>query len=113
MLCTFPVPQFSVLFLHFFLLYPVVVIDSMEWDDITAGVGAYVEEFYEEQNFTFKVEAKRASKQYPMTSPEICAPVFLFIGRFTASCTCAAPAAARQAVKPRNQFRSPGCTPKN
>nr|MDE7300232.1 tRNA 4-thiouridine(8) synthase ThiI [Lachnospiraceae bacterium] len=41
---------------------PVVVIDSMEWGDITSGVGAYIEEFYEDRNFTFKVEAKRASK---------------------------------------------------
>ncbi len=57
----------------------------MEWDDITAGVGAYVEEFYEEQNFTFKVEAKRASKQYPMTSPEICAEMGAYLlGRFPA-----------------------------
>ncbi len=64
---------------------PVVVIDSMEWDDITGGVGAYVEEFYEEQNFTFKVEAKRASKQYPMTSPEICAEMGAYLlGRFPA-----------------------------
>lgn len=51
---------------------PVVVIDSTEWEDITKGVCEYVDQFYSEKNFTFKVEAKRANKQYPMTSPEIC-----------------------------------------
>ncbi len=51
---------------------PVVVIESTEWEQITTGVVAYVEKFYPEKNFTFKVEAKRANKQYPMTSPEIC-----------------------------------------
>lgn len=52
---------------------PVVVIDSTEWDTITRGTGDYMEQFYPDRHFTFKVEAKRASKQYPMTSPEICA----------------------------------------
>lgn len=51
---------------------PVVVIDSTDWEDITAGTGNYIEQFYEDKNFTFKVEAKRASKLYPLTSPEIC-----------------------------------------
>ena len=51
---------------------PVVVIESTEWEQITEGVIDYVEKFYPEKNFTFKVEAKRANKQYPMTSPEIC-----------------------------------------
>ena len=51
---------------------PVVVIESTEWEQITAGVIDYVDKFYPEKNFTFKVEAKRANKQYPMTSPEIC-----------------------------------------
>lgn len=52
---------------------PVVVIESTNWEDITEGTGRYVEQFYENKDFTFKVEAKRASKLYPITSPEICA----------------------------------------
>ena len=51
---------------------PVVVIDSIDWDTITNGVREYVEEMYPDRHFTFKVEAKRADKQYPLTSPEIC-----------------------------------------
>jgi thiamine biosynthesis protein ThiI len=51
---------------------PVVVIDSSEWDTLTKGVGDYVEAMYPDRNFTFKVEAKRADKNYALTSPEIC-----------------------------------------
>lgn len=58
---------------------PVVVIDSMDWDVITAGTADYLKQFYQERNFTFKVEAKRADKKYPMTSPEICAKMGAFL----------------------------------
>lgn len=51
---------------------PVVVIDGSDWETLTKGVGDYVEKMYPDRHFTFKVEAKRADKQYPMTSPEIC-----------------------------------------
>lgn len=51
---------------------PVVVIDETDWGTITTKVGEYVDQFYEDKNITFKVEAKRSNKQYPMTSPEIC-----------------------------------------
>ena len=34
-----------------------------------------MEEMYPQKNFTFKVAAKRADKQYPITSPEICAKI--------------------------------------
>ncbi|WP_066717535.1 tRNA uracil 4-sulfurtransferase ThiI [Clostridium sp. Marseille-P299] len=51
---------------------PVVVIDETDWETITTKVGEYVDQFYEDKNITFKVEAKRSNKQYPMTSPEIC-----------------------------------------
>lgn len=52
---------------------PVVVIDGTDWDSLEKGVGDYVEAMYPDRHFTFKVEAKRADKQYPLTSPEICA----------------------------------------
>lgn len=52
---------------------PVVVIDTTDWDKITEAVLSYVDSFYTDKNFTFKVEAKRADKRYPVTSPEMCA----------------------------------------
>ena len=51
---------------------PVAVIESSEWEELTKGVGDYVEKMYPDRNFTFKVEAKRADKNYSLTSPEIC-----------------------------------------
>jgi len=51
---------------------PVVVVESTDWDVITDEALAYVERFYENKDFTFKVEAKRADKRYPITSPEMC-----------------------------------------
>jgi len=51
---------------------PVVVIDSSDWGVLTQAMGDYVEAMYPDRNITFKVEAKRADKRYPMTSPEIC-----------------------------------------
>ncbi len=51
---------------------PVAVIESSEWEELTQGVGNYVEKMYEDRDFTFKVEAKRADKKYKFTSPEIC-----------------------------------------
>lgn len=62
---------------------PVVVIDSTDWEDLIQGVGSYVESMYADRNFTFKVEAKRASKEYPRTSPVICADMGAYLlGRF-------------------------------
>lgn len=54
-------------------IMPVVVIDSTDWQVIKEEVASYVDKFYPEKNFTFKVEAKRSNKQYELTSPEICA----------------------------------------
>lgn len=51
---------------------PVAVIDDANWENLTERVGDYVDATYEDKNFTFKVEAKRADKNYPYTSPEIC-----------------------------------------
>ncbi len=51
---------------------PVAVIESSQWEILTKGVGDYVEAMYPDRNFTFKVEAKRADKNYQYTSPEIC-----------------------------------------
>lgn len=62
---------------------PVVVIESIEWEALKQGVGNYVEMMYPDHHFTFKVDAKRADKQYPMTSPEICIEMGAYLlGRF-------------------------------
>ena len=58
---------------------PVVVLDSSDWDDLTRGVGDYVEASYPDRHITFKVEAKRADKNYPRTSPEICADMGAYL----------------------------------
>lgn len=51
---------------------PVAVIEDATWDNLTEKVGDYVDAEYPDKNFTFKVDAKRADKSYPYTSPEIC-----------------------------------------
>ncbi|MCR5607641.1 MAG: tRNA 4-thiouridine(8) synthase ThiI [Lachnospiraceae bacterium] len=51
---------------------PVVLIEDTEWDSLTAGVENYVRKVYGDKAFTFKIEAKRGDKNYPLTSPQIC-----------------------------------------
>ncbi|MDF2951604.1 MAG: thiI [Anaerocolumna sp.] len=51
---------------------PVMIIDTTEWEPLQKAVGDFVEEKYTDRNFTFKMEAKRGNKNYPITSPEIC-----------------------------------------
>lgn len=51
---------------------PVVLIENKEWDNLTKCVGDYVEKVYGNKTFTFKVEAKRSDKNYPVKSPDIC-----------------------------------------
>ncbi len=52
---------------------PVMVVESTVWADLEEAVGRHVVCQYPEDTFTFKMEAKRGNKQYPLTSPEICA----------------------------------------
>ena len=51
---------------------PVAVIDKFDWESLTQSVGDYVDTMYPDKDITFKVMAKRANKNYPITSPEIC-----------------------------------------
>ncbi len=51
---------------------PVVVVNSTDWDEITKTALSYVKDTYGDRKFTFKVDAKRANKAYPITSPEMC-----------------------------------------
>ncbi len=50
---------------------PMVQIDDNGFDDLAENVVKYIEENYEDKNFTFKVMARRARKNYPMDSMEI------------------------------------------
>lgn len=51
---------------------PVMLIEDKSWENITREVCAYMDKVYDDKNFTFKVEAKRSDKSYPLQSPEIC-----------------------------------------
>lgn len=51
---------------------PTVLVDSNDWETLKKAAGDYVERVYGDRAFTFKVQAKRADKNYFMTSPEIC-----------------------------------------
>lgn len=50
---------------------PMVQIDDNGFDDLAEQVVKYIEENYEKKDFTFKVMARRARKNYPMDSMEI------------------------------------------
>lgn len=52
---------------------PVVLVENVDWENLKLEVKKYVENVYgSEQEYTFKMEAKRADKRYPFTSPQIC-----------------------------------------
>ncbi len=51
---------------------PVMIVDTIEWEELKTAVGDYVDKRYPDRNFTFKMEAKRADKNYPLTTPEMC-----------------------------------------
>ena len=52
---------------------PMVRLEDEGFDRLAEAVVAYVDEAYEDKNFTFKVNARRARKNYPMTSMELAA----------------------------------------
>lgn len=51
---------------------PVVLVEDTEWEGIKKAVKAYVANVYGKEELTFKMEAKRADKNYPKNSPQIC-----------------------------------------
>lgn len=51
---------------------PVFIIEDSAWENLTVEVGNYVEKIYGDKSLSFKVEAKRSNKNYPLKSPEIC-----------------------------------------
>ena len=50
---------------------PVVRLKDNGFDELKKDVVAYMDEMYEDKNFTFKVESRRAKKTYPKNSMEI------------------------------------------
>lgn len=58
---------------------PVLLVEDASWDNLTQSVKKYVQNVYGSEKLTFKVEAKRADKRYPYTSPEICMEMGSFL----------------------------------
>ncbi len=50
---------------------PAILTEDTGFDDLAAQVIDYIEKEYDQKNFTFKVNARRARKNYPMDSQEI------------------------------------------
>ncbi len=50
---------------------PLVQIEDEGFDDLADKVIDYLDKTYPDKNFTFKVNARRARKNYPLSSPEI------------------------------------------
>lgn len=48
-----------------------VQIEDNGYEDLKAQVVKYIDDAYENKNFTFKVVARRANKQYPVVSDQI------------------------------------------
>lgn len=54
---------------------PVVQIEDKGFDDLKENIVRYMDEMYKDKNITFKVNARRARKNYPLKSMEINAAV--------------------------------------
>jgi thiamine biosynthesis protein ThiI len=54
---------------------PTVVVPDEGFDKMAEAVIKYVDEEFEDKNFSFKVMGRRANKQYPMTSMEVAAEI--------------------------------------
>ncbi|MEG0812403.1 MAG: tRNA uracil 4-sulfurtransferase ThiI [Clostridium sp.] len=50
---------------------PMVQIEDNGYEDLKQQVIRYIDETYPNKNFTFKVEARRANKQYPIHSSQV------------------------------------------
>ena len=50
---------------------PMVQIEDKGYEDLKEQVVKYIDETYPDKNFTFKVDTRRANKQYPYTSEQI------------------------------------------
>ena len=50
---------------------PMVQVEDTGYEDLKKQVVSYVDECYEDKNFTFKVNARRGNKKYPINSEQI------------------------------------------
>ena len=50
---------------------PMVQIEDKGYEDLKEQVLKFIDETYPDKNFTFKVDTRRANKQYPHTSDQI------------------------------------------
>lgn len=50
---------------------PVVRVENLGFEQLSKDIIAYMEDMYPDRQKTFKVEARRSKKQYPLTSMEI------------------------------------------
>lgn len=50
---------------------PMVRVEDLGFEELKNQVTAYIKEVYPEQNFTFKVNSRRANKQYPVRSDDM------------------------------------------
>ncbi|MCR4673392.1 MAG: tRNA 4-thiouridine(8) synthase ThiI [Lachnospiraceae bacterium] len=54
---------------------PAVLTEDNGFDELAKEIVAYVDEVYPDKNFTFKVDSRRARKNYPMNSMELNAKI--------------------------------------
>ena len=50
---------------------PMFQIEKADFEEIKKEVASYVDQVYEDKNFTFKVDAKRVDKKYPVSSEQM------------------------------------------
>lgn len=50
---------------------PMFQIEKTDFEEIKKEVASYVDQVYEDKNFTFKVDAKRVDKKYPVSSEQM------------------------------------------
>ena len=50
---------------------PMVQIENKDYENLKEEVAKYIDEAYEDKNFTFKVVTRRADKNYPVISDQI------------------------------------------
>ena len=50
---------------------PMFQIEKTDFEEIKKDVASYVDQVYEDKNFTFKVDAKRVDKKYPVSSEQM------------------------------------------
>ncbi|GKX31153.1 putative tRNA sulfurtransferase [Vallitalea longa] len=58
---------------------PVIVLDDMDFELVKQSALEYMKDEYEDFNFTFKVDARRADKRYPLNSMEIACEVGAYL----------------------------------